>query len=121
VTEVIATAAAASTLIDRLQQGVWQLTALTVALRSDPASDPEQKHQAQRVLVELGLMTETSAGIAPTAGLAELVSSGRSDLSAESAANILQSAGVLTGAAAWRSQDDDALVCSSNEKPPPSL
>jgi Methyltransferase domain len=109
-TEVVATASGAWTLIDRLQQGVWQLTALAIALRNDPASDSEQKRQAQKVLVELGLMVETSAGIAPAPGLAELISSGRSELAAESAANILQSAGVLSGAAGWASQDDDALL-----------
>jgi Methyltransferase domain len=108
--ETIATAAEARTLIHRLQLGVWQLAALVVALGDDPARDPEQKRQAQQVLVELGLMSETSAGIAPAAGLAELVRSGLSDLAADSAANILQSAGVLSGAAAWASQADDALL-----------
>ena len=109
-TETMATAAEAGTLIHRLQQGVWQLAALAVALHDDPAGDPEQKRQAQQVLVELGLMSETSAGITPTAGLAELISSGRSALAAESAATILQSAGVLSGAAAWASQADAALL-----------
>lgn len=109
-TETVATAAEAGTLINRLQQGVWQLAALAVALGDDPARDPEQKRQAQQVLVELGLMSETSGGIAPAAGLAQLISSGRTGLAAESAANILQSAGVLSGAAAWASQDDDALL-----------
>ena len=108
--ETMATAAEVGTLIHRLQQGVWQLAALAVALRDDPARDPERKRQAQQVLVEMGLMSETSAGIAPASGLAELISSGRSDLAAESAANILQSAGVLSGAAAWASQNDDALL-----------
>jgi Methyltransferase domain len=109
-TETIATAAEAETLIHRLQQGVWQLAALAVVLRDDPARDPEQKGQAQQVLVELGLMSETTSGIAPSAGLAEFIRRGRSDLAAESAANILQSAGMLSGAAAWASQDDDALL-----------
>jgi hypothetical protein len=108
--ETMATAAEAGTLIHRLQQGVWQLAALAVALRDDPARDPEQKRQAQQVLVEMGLMSETSAGTTPATGLAELISSGRSDLGAESAANILQSAGVLSGATAWASQNDDALL-----------
>jgi Methyltransferase domain len=109
-TETVATAGEAGTLINRLQQGVWQLAALAVALRDEPARDPEQKRQAQQVLVQLGLMAETSAGIAPTAGLAGLIGSGRSGIAAESAANILQSAGMLSGAATWASQDDDALL-----------
>lgn len=109
-TDTVATAGEAGALINRLQQGVWQLAALAVALGDDPARDPEQKRQAQQVLVELGLMSETSAGIAPAAGLAQLISSGRTGLAAESAANILQSAGVVSGAAAWASQDDDALL-----------
>jgi hypothetical protein len=109
-TEAIATAAEAETLIHRLQQGVWQLAALAVVLRDDPARDPEHRGQAQQVLVELGLMSETTSGIAPSAGLAEFIRRGRSDLAAESAANILQSAGMLSGAAAWASQDDDALL-----------
>jgi Methyltransferase domain len=108
--ETIATAAEAGTLIHRLQENVWQLAALAVALLDDPARDPGQKRQAQQVLVELGLMSETSAGIAPGAGLADLISSGSSDIAAVSAANILQSAGMLSGAPAWQSQNDDALV-----------
>jgi SAM-dependent methyltransferase len=108
--ETIATAAEAGTLINRLQEGVWQLAALAVALRDDPADDAEQKRQAEQVLVELGLMSETSAGIAPAAGLAELIRSGFIDLAAVSAANILQSAGVLSGATAWASQADGSLL-----------
>ena len=77
--ETMATAAEAGTLINRLQEGVWELAALVVALRDDPAGDQEQKRQAQQVLVELGLMSETSAGIAPAAGLAELIGSGQRD------------------------------------------
>jgi hypothetical protein len=109
-TGLIATAAEAESLIHRLQQGVWQLAAVAVVLRDDPARDPEQKRQAQQVLVELGLMSETTSGIAPTAGLAEFIRGGRSELASESAANILQSAGMLSGAVAWASQDDDALL-----------
>jgi hypothetical protein len=109
-TETVATAGEAGTLINRLQQGVWQLAALAVALRDEPDRDPEQKRQAQQVLVELGLMSETSAGIAPTAGLAGLIGGGRGDLAAESAANILQSAGMLAGAATWANQNDEALL-----------
>jgi Methyltransferase domain len=108
--EMVATAGEAGILVHRLQQGVWQLAALAVALRDEPARDPEQKRQAQRVLVELGLMSETSAGMAPSAGLAELIGGGRTDLAAELAANILQSAGMLSGAAAWASQSDEALL-----------
>lgn len=109
-TETMATAAEAETLVDRLQQGVWELAALAVVLRGDPARDPEQTRQAQQVLVELGLMSETTSGIAPAAGLAEFIRRGRSDIAAESAASILQSAGILSGAAAWASQDDGALL-----------
>jgi hypothetical protein len=108
--ETVATAAEAGTLINRLQEGVWELAALVVALRDDPAGDPEQKRQAQQVLVELGLMSETSAGIAPAAGLAELIGSGFIDLAGVSAANVLQTAGVLSGATSWASQADDALL-----------
>jgi hypothetical protein len=108
--ETVATAAEAGTLIRGLQQGVWQLAALVVALRDDPARDPEQKRQAELVLVELGLMSENSTGIAPAAGLAELIKSGFSDLAAESAAHILQAAAVVSGAAAWASLGDDALL-----------
>jgi len=108
--ETITTAAEAGTLIGRLQGGVWQLAALAVALSDGPGRDPEQKRQAQRVLVELGLMSETSGGSAPAAGLAELIRTGAVDIAAVSAANILQAAGMLSGAAAWASQNDDALL-----------
>ncbi len=106
----IATAAEAGTLIRRLQEGVWQLAALAVALNDDPGRDAEQKRQAQQVLVELGLMSETSGGVVPAAGLAEIVNSGSVDIAAVSAANILQTAGMLSGAAAWASQNDEALL-----------
>jgi hypothetical protein len=109
-TETIATAAEAGTLVRRLQEGVWQLATLAVALTDDPRRDPEQKRLAQQVLVELGLMSETSGGIAPAAGLAELIRNGAVDIPAVSAANILQAAGMLSGAAAWASQNDDALL-----------
>jgi hypothetical protein len=109
-TETIATAAEAGTLVRRLQEGVWQLAALAVALTDDPRRDPEQKRLAQQVLVELGLMSETSGGIGPAAGLAELMTSGPVDIPAVSAANILQAAGMLSGAAAWASQNDEALL-----------
>jgi hypothetical protein len=109
-TETIATAAEAGTLVRRLQEGVWQLAALAVALSDDPRRDPEQKRLAQQVLVELGLMSETSGGIGPAAGLAELMSSGPVDIPAVSAANVLQAAGMLSGAAAWASQNDEALL-----------
>jgi SAM-dependent methyltransferase len=108
--ETIATAAEAGALILRLEQGVWQLAALAVALRDDPPRDPRNKRQAQQVLIELGLMSETSAGVTPAAGLTELMKSGFSNLAAESAAHILQSAAVVSGAAAWASLADDALL-----------
>jgi len=108
-TEPISTAEEAGTLIHRLHEGVWQLAALAVGL-GDAARDPEQKRLAQQVLVELGLMSETSGGIAPAAGLEEFIRSGLSDIAAVSAANILQSAGMLSGAAAWSSQNDEALL-----------
>ncbi len=108
--ETVATAAEAGALILRLQQGAWQLAALSVALRDDPARDPMQMRHAQQVLVELGLMSETSTGVTPAAGLAELMKSGFTNIAAESAAHILQSAAVVSGAAAWASQADDALL-----------
>jgi SAM-dependent methyltransferase len=110
VTETIATAAEAGTLVRRLQEDVWLLAALAVALGDDPGRDPEQKRQAQQVLVELGLMSETSGGIRPAAGLAELMSGGSGDIPAVSAANLLQAAGMLSGATAWASQNDEALL-----------
>jgi hypothetical protein len=106
----ITSAAEAGTLIHHLQEGVWQLAALAVALGDDPARDPEQKRQAQRVLVELGLLSETSTGVAPAPGLAELIVSGSSDIPAVSAAGILQAAGMLSGGAAWAGQSDEALL-----------
>jgi len=109
-TKTIATAAEAGTLVGRLQEGVWQLAALTVALSDDPRRDPEQKRLAQQVLVELGLMSEISGGVGPGPGLAELMSTGPIDIPAVSAANILQAAGMLSGAAAWASQNDEALL-----------
>lgn len=108
--ETMATAVEAGALILRLQQSVWQLAALVVALRDDPATDPNQKRQAQQVLVELGLMSETPEGVAPAAGLAELMASGFSILAAESAAHLLQAAAVVSGATAWASQADEALL-----------
>jgi len=108
--ETMTTAAEAGTLIRSLQQGVWELAALTVALRDDPARAPEQKRQAEQVLVELGLMSETPTGIAPAAGLAELIKSGFNDIAADSTAHMLQAAGVLSGVAAWANQPDDALL-----------
>ncbi len=108
--ETMTTAAEVGTLIRSLQQGVWELAALTVALRDGPARDPEQKRQAEQVLVELGLMSETPTGIAPAAGLAELIKTGFNDIPADSTAHMLQAAGVLSGVVGWANQPDDALL-----------
>lgn len=108
--QTVATAAEAGALIVRLEQGVWQLAALAAALSDDPGTDPERKRQALEVLVELGLMSESSDGVAPAPGLAELLRGGFNNLAAEVAANMLQSAAVVSGASGWASQADDALL-----------
>jgi hypothetical protein len=93
-----------------LHEAVWELAAIAVALRDPPTADPEQHRAADHVLVEAGLMEESADGAWPAPGLVEAVGADRSGLAAQAATGILQSAGVLSGASTWSSQDDEALL-----------
>jgi SAM-dependent methyltransferase len=86
-------------LLGRLHSGVWELTALVLALRDD---NPE----AHAVLAELGLMED--GGLAPP--LAEHIRANALDVASDLSAPILQSASLISGAKDWTAQDDDALV-----------
>ncbi len=97
-------------LLDRLQQATWELTALVIALRDDRPIDPDLLATARQVLIELELMSATPGGSLPAPGLAELIADGGINFASEAAAPVLQCAALLSGSAAWTTQDDDSLL-----------
>ncbi len=96
--------------LNRLHAAVWELAAIALALRDPTTTDPEQRHAAQQVLIETGLLLASERGIDRSPGLIEAAGGDSSRLAAQAAAGILQSAAVLSGANAWTSQDDEAIL-----------
>ncbi len=90
-----------------LHEAVWELAAIALALRDPATTDPEQRRAAERVLVEAGFMVESPSG---ARRVIEVVAGDSSRVAAQAATGILQSAAVLSGANAWSSQDDKAIL-----------
>ncbi len=100
-------------LLNRLHEGVWELTALALVLGDGSAIDPGLLVDAQRILTELGLMAPGENGPIPSPGLAEMLAEGSANLASETAAPVLQCAALLSGSKAWMTQDESALVAQA--------
>lgn len=96
--------------LSALHEAVWELAAIALALREPAGGDPALLEAAERVLVASGLMVSASDGFQAVPGLSEAMGGDATRLAAQAAAPILQSAALLSGAKAWTSQDDDALL-----------
>ncbi len=96
--------------LNKLHEAVWELAAIALALRDPLAADPEQLRAAETVLVEAGLMVSNADGPRPGLGLADAVGGMEASLAAQAATGILQTAALLSGASAWTSQDDEAIL-----------
>lgn len=96
--------------LNTLHEAVWELAAIAVALRDSATTKPEQRQAAERVLIEAGLMVESSGRSRLAPGLAEAAGGDATRLAAQAATGILQSAALLSGASTWTAQDDEAIL-----------
>jgi precorrin-6B methylase 2 len=96
--------------MNTLHEAVWELAAIVIALRDAGATDPAHRRAAEHVLLERGLMVTSEDGPQPCTGLSEVTGGDPRRVAALASTGILQSAAVLTGAKAWTTQDDMALV-----------
>lgn len=99
-------------LINKLDQSVWELTALSIALREDEGVHPDLRRRALGVLTQLGAYVEEGGGVVPSRGLADLIveARGGAPVASQAAASVLQCAALLSGPGSWTSQDDSALL-----------
>ena len=99
--------------LNTLHQAVWQLAAISLALR-DPAIDkPDLRYAAGQVVAVTGLGSSDNGAFCLAPGLAQLIDLQGGDqtkLASQAAAPILQAAALLTGATDWTRQDDEALL-----------
>jgi hypothetical protein len=93
-----------------LHEAVWELAAIALAFRDGTSVDPALRRSAERVVVENGMLCDDGNVARPTPGLAEAAGADGAMLAAQSATAILQAAAVLSGANAWTSQDDAAIL-----------
>lgn len=93
-----------------LHEAVWELAAIVLALRDPATTEPDKRRAAERVLLEAGLMVSSSDGVQAGLGLTEVIGEDAMWVAAQAAAPILQSAALLSGAKAWVSQDDEAIL-----------
>jgi hypothetical protein len=96
--------------LNALHEAVWELAAIVLALRGPATTDPDERRAAERVLLEAGLMVSSSDGVQAGPGLTEVIGEDAMRVAAQAAAPILQSAALLSGARAWASQDDEAVL-----------
>jgi hypothetical protein len=96
--------------LNGLHEAVWELTAISLALREPATTDPQQRKAAEDVLVEAGLLLRSESGTEPSPGLAAATGGDPGRLAAQAATGILQSAAVLAGTTAWTSQNDEAIL-----------
>lgn len=93
-----------------LHEAVWELAAVVLGLREATSTEPEQRHAAEQVLAEAGVVVASPYGVVPAAGLAPATGGDNSRLAAQASTALLQAAAVVSGAGAWAGQDDDAIV-----------
>ncbi len=96
--------------LNTLHEAVWELAAIAVALRDPAAASTEQMLAVERVLVEAGLVAASAEGPAPARALADALGGSAAGLASQASTGILQAATLLSGAAGWSSQDDEAIL-----------
>jgi hypothetical protein len=96
--------------LNGLHEAVWELAAISLALRDAATTDPQQREAAEEVLIAAGLLLRSAGGTDPSPGLAAVTGGDPGRLAAQAATGILQSAAVLAGTTAWTSQDDEAIL-----------
>jgi hypothetical protein len=96
--------------LSRLHESVWELAAIAIALQEPAGVDPAQRRAAEHVLLESGLMVLSSGGPTASVGLTEVMGGDPTRVASQASTGILQSAAVLSGATAWATQDDAAIV-----------
>jgi hypothetical protein len=99
--------------LNKLHEAVWQLAALTLALRDPDTTDPELRYAAGQMVAAAGLGSTDERVLRLEPGLAqliELLGGDQTKLASQTAAPILQAAALLAGATNWSRQDDAALL-----------
>ena len=99
--------------LNTLHQAVWQLAAISLALRDPATEKPDLRYAAGQVVAVTGLGSSDNGAFCLAPGLAQLIDLQGGDqtkLASQAAAPILQAAALLTGATDWTRQDDEALL-----------
>ena len=99
--------------LNKLHQAVWQVAAVTLALRDPDTVDVDLRYAADQVVAEAGLGSAEGDDLRLGPGLAQLIELQGGDqtrLASQLATSILQAAALLSGATAWTRQGDEALL-----------
>jgi hypothetical protein len=107
------TAEEAGAHLNKLHEAVWQLAAASLALCNPGSTDQALRYAAGQVVAAAGLGSIDERGLRLGPGLAQLIDllgGDQTNLASQTAAPILQAAALLSGAADWTRQDDDALL-----------
>jgi hypothetical protein len=96
-----------------LHEAVWQLAAISLALREQSITDPDLRDAAGQVVAAAGLGSTQDGALRLGPGLTQLIELQGGDqtrLASQTTAPILQAAALLSGAKDWTRQDDEALL-----------
>jgi hypothetical protein len=99
--------------LNKLHEAVWQLAAITLALRDPATAGPDLRDAADQVVAAAGLGSTDQRALQLGRGLAQLIDllgGDQTRLASQTAAPILQAAALLSGATDWTRQDDEALL-----------
>ena len=99
--------------LNKMHEAVWQLAAISLALRDPATAGSELRYAAGQVVADAGLgsIDEGTLRLAPgLAQLIELQGGDQTKLASQAAAPILQAAALVSGATDWTRQDDEALL-----------
>jgi hypothetical protein len=99
--------------LNKLHEAVWQLAAITLALRDPASTGPDLRYAAGQVVAAAGLGSTDERALRLGPGLAQLIDLQGGDqtkLASQTAAPILQAAALLSGATDWTHQNDEALL-----------
>jgi hypothetical protein len=99
--------------LNKLHQAVWQLAAISLALRDPPSVDPDLRSSAYQVVADAGLGSTDEGALLLGRGLAQLIEMQGGDqtrFASQLSTPILQAAALLSGATDWTRQGDEALL-----------
>jgi hypothetical protein len=99
--------------LNKLHEAVWQLAAISLALRDPGATDSKLRTAADQVVAAAGMGSTDARALRLGPGLEqliELLGGDKTKLASQMAAPIVQAAAVLSGATNWTRQDDEALL-----------